>query len=55
MKKWEYKVLETSPDLTRFEELNKLGKEGWELVAAIPKTEIGITDSILFILKRESQ
>jgi len=55
MKKWEYKVLETSPSLMRFEELNKLGKEGWELVAAIPKTELGITDSVWFIFKRESQ
>jgi tetratricopeptide (TPR) repeat protein len=53
MKKWEYKVLETSPGLTRFDELDKLGKEGWELVAAITKTEIGITDGVLFIFKRE--
>jgi hypothetical protein len=53
MRKWEYKVVETSPSLTRFEELDKLGKDGWELVAAIPKTEIGITDSILFIFKKE--
>ena len=53
MKKWEYKMVETSPGLTRFEIANKLGKEGWELVAAIPKTELGITGSVCFIFKRE--
>lgn len=53
MKKWEYKVVETSASLAGFEEVNKLGKEGWELVAAVPKTELGITDSVRFIFKRK--
>jgi hypothetical protein len=53
MKKWEYKVLQFSAELAGFGEINKLGKEGWELVTAIPKTELGITDAIYFIFKRE--
>lgn len=32
---------------------DKLGEEGWELVAAIPITELGITNMIYFVLKRE--
>jgi len=55
MKKWEYKLLKTSPSLTRLEQLNKLGKDGWELVTAIPNIKIGSTYNILYIFKRESQ
>ena len=32
MQKWEYKMLRNS-DITSEEELNKLGAQGWELVA----------------------
>ena len=46
-------MVETSPGLTRFEIANKLGKEGGELVAAIPKTELGIMGRVCFIFKRE--
>ncbi len=43
----------SDPDLAGFEEANKLGRKGWELVAAVPKTELGITGSVYFIFKRE--
>jgi hypothetical protein len=53
MKKWEYKVLKISPSL-KLDELNKLGKDGWELVTAIPNIKIGSTYNILYIFKRGS-
>ena len=55
MKKWEYRIIETSAGLPEsgFEALSKAGKEGWELVAAVPKIELGITNTICFIFKRE--
>lgn len=33
MKKWEYRVLTSYP---LEDELNKLGDEGWELIAVVP-------------------
>ena len=53
MKKWEYMILKLNPSLGGVEEVNELGKDGWELAAAIPITELGITNMIYFVLKRE--
>jgi hypothetical protein len=55
MKRWEYRVIEIGAGLLGSDGLNKLGAEGWELVAAVPKTELGITGSVCLIFKREAQ
>lgn len=47
------KVVKMDAGISGFNEVNKLGKEGWELVAVIPKTEFRITNTICFIFKRE--
>lgn len=49
-KKWEYKVVEWSNDLS---DLNASGQEGWELVCRIPKySYIKDKDIIYFVMKR---
>ena len=59
MKKWEYKVEDTSLSLAE-DVLNKLGKEGWELVGITKGSKAGETvmsygdaSSITLVLKRE--
>ena len=44
MKKWEYRVC------SWFEEIEELGKEGWELVCVTPETELQYRT---YFLKRE--
>lgn len=71
MSKWEYKIVK--PEMTTSfskgsnikenaatEKLNKLGKEGWELIAAFPVAGHGVamagaTQSVIFIFKREKR
>ena len=55
MKKWEYKSVEMNPNLAGFDGINELGGEGWELVAVVPKTNLGYTGKIYFIFKRETR
>jgi len=49
--KWEYKVLKDDDYNNPVWELDKLGDEGWELVAVIQKTYSTTT----FYLKREKK
>ena len=61
---WEYRQLDVPtrgmlsarlPD-DCFDELNRLAKEGWELVQAIPvAVGAGMTERVIFVLKREVQ
>ena len=62
MKKWEYKVLVLQARILKqefagVEELNKLGMEGWELVAVVPMVvQLGLTGAtpqVRCFLKRE--
>ena len=59
--KYEYKTLiisyfGKSTGKTLEDELNKLGKEGWELVNSFPGNIIGgMTDDIVSVLKRAIQ
>jgi hypothetical protein len=49
--KWEYKVLEFTPDAKTEEALNKLGDEGWELVS-LTYYPSNNRDHVLWVLKR---
>lgn len=58
MKKFEYKTLYYKLPLmkgfeNKDEELNKLGREGWECVNASPITAAGSTNAMVYVLKRE--
>lgn len=54
MKKWQYEAVLVAPkQLVTPEDLNKLGKKGWELVAAIPVIALGVTHQVHLIFKRE--
>lgn len=64
MQKWKYKVLEFSPTrslmATRMDkkhienELNELGKQGWEVVSSFITTDAhGSTKKIIYTLKKE--
>jgi hypothetical protein len=46
---WEYKVISRAPDQAPLgqDELNGLGKDGWELVGVVP-----VSDTVQFYLKR---
>jgi hypothetical protein len=68
MDKWEYKVITPKMEgwITKkvsdntFEELNKLGQEGWELIGVTPVTANkgtswgGTTASFVFFFKRKA-
>src|SRR5205823_5463523 len=46
---WEYSVMESGVDLTGLvEQLNKLGRQGWQVVAELP----GARTSTVLLLKR---
>jgi hypothetical protein len=47
---WEYSVIESGVDLTGLvEQLNKLGKQGWQVVAELPG---GRTSTVLLLKRR---
>jgi len=61
---WEYRHLDVptkgllgvSLPQEFLDDLNRLGKEGWELVQALPlATGTGITERVIFVLKRQIQ
>ena len=55
-KRWDYDLshLWDAPwkDKTTFTSILELGREGWELVSAIPNNADGFTSKILFTFKR---
>jgi Domain of unknown function (DUF4177) len=64
--RWEYRVLTHScnpyasakdriDEKQRIDELNSLGSEGWELVAAVPMISEDATNEITFVFKRRRE
>lgn len=60
MKKWEYSILEIVMDLDDDDEneINNLGREGWEIVSVTPIASgsaegVSYTSSVIFTFKRE--
>ena len=51
MRRFEYMVLDTGKDLEN--DLNRLGSEGWEVVAVTTKKQMFIAPPQAIILKRE--
>lgn len=53
MKRYEYKVIDTSKDIE--EQLNALGAEGWRVVGVTTKKQLLIAPPQAIILMREAQ
>ena len=54
MKRWEYHTCSIYPRDLYHKCLNRIGREGWELVTVIPTTEAGGSPgSPMFIFKRQ--
>jgi hypothetical protein len=64
--RWAYRIVDHAcspydedrrrkPDKELQDELNSLGSEGWELVAAIPMIRDDVTSEIRFVFKRRDE
>ncbi len=60
MKKFEYQLLDSNSSLFKgidykelYDQLNRLGSQGWEVISTVSLTSGGQTTSLLTTLKRE--
>lgn len=51
-KEWEYEVHVAPATRPSIKDLNKLGRDGWELVSAVGVGELGAIDEIWYVFKR---
>ena len=53
--RWQHLAMETEPDLKGPEtgpRINRLGREGWELVGVTPVTKDGATRKLIYFFKK---